>query len=173
MQHLKLKRTPEEMKENYDAAFAEIIDVEKGYVNNPDDPGGETKYGVCKRQYPDEDIPNMTLERAKFLFKRDYWDVCKCDELPSPLDLFVFDAAINQGCDEKANFATQKLLQKTLGVAQDGILGRDTMSKARNAGKGTCAHFMANRALRYTGTRNADKFLFGWFTRLFNISMGK
>ena len=164
------------MKENYESAFMSVVDVESGYLSPEEakrvgDLGGETRFGISKRQYPNEDITNITIERARDIYKRDYWDVVKCDELPSPLDLFVFDAAVNQGCDAKSNFAAQKLLQKTLGVAQDGILGKDTISKALNAGRDTCALYMADRCLRYMGSRNADKFLRGWFKRLFVISM--
>jgi lysozyme family protein len=166
-----LKRNNEEMKENFDSAFDAIVNVEAGYLS-PErakeigDSGGETNHGISKRQYPDEDIKNMTLDRAKFLYKRDYWDMCKCDQLPSPLDLFVFDAAVNQGVN-----AAIKTLQKTLGVAQDGIFGKDTMYKALGAGKNVCALYMADRAVRYTGTRGADKFLRGWMKRLFVIAM--
>lgn len=151
---------------NFDTAFAHVIGVEGGYSNDKDDPGGETKYGISKRAYPAEDIPNMTLDRAKMIYRRDYWDLVKGDELPSPLDAFVFDCAVNQGVDTAI-----KLLQKTLNVAQDGIMGVDTMRKASEAGKGVCTLYLADRALRYTGTRNADKFLRGWFKRLFVLAM--
>lgn len=50
---------------DFDKAFEIVIGHEGGYVNNPKDPGGETKYGISKRTYPNEDIRGMTLERAK------------------------------------------------------------------------------------------------------------
>lgn len=151
---------------NFDDAFAHIIGVEGGYVNDPQDPGGETKYGISKRSYPNEDIPNMTLERSKMLYKRDYWDKIKGDELPSVLASFVFDAAVNQGVDPAI-----RMLQRALGVAQDGIMGLDTMRKIRDSGKESCALFMAERAMRYMSTRNADKYLRGWLKRLFIVTM--
>ena len=49
---------------NFDDAFVKLIGFEGGYVNNPADPGGETKYGISRRAYPGEDIANMTVERA-------------------------------------------------------------------------------------------------------------
>ena len=154
------------MQQNFETAFQLIIEAEGGYVNDPSDPGGETKYGISKRQYPDEDIPNMTLERAKELYRRDYWTPCKCDEMPYPLDILLFDAAVNQGCD-----AAKKMLQKSLNVAQDGILGLDTMSKARYAKLDACARFLATRGVRYTGTRGADRYMLGWFSRMFKIAL--
>jgi lysozyme family protein len=151
---------------NFDNAFAHIIGVEGGYSNNPADPGGETKYGICKRSYPGEDIKNMTLDRAKMIYRRDYWDKVKGDELPTPLDSFVFDSAVNQGVEPAI-----RMLQRTLGVAQDGIIGMDTMRKVRDSGKEACALFMAERALRYFGTRSFDQFGRGWLKRLFIVTL--
>jgi lysozyme family protein len=82
---------------NFDSAFAIIIGIEAGYVNDPQDPGGETKYGISKRRYPAEDIPNLTLDRAKFLYQSDYWNPHKCDAMPWEQALLVFDAAVNGG----------------------------------------------------------------------------
>lgn len=66
-----------------------------GYVNDPHDPGGETKYGISKRAYPSEDIQNLSLVRALELYYRDYWPVASGCEWP--LNLCVFDCAVNQG----------------------------------------------------------------------------
>jgi lysozyme family protein len=81
----------------FDAAFAIVVGIEAGYVNDPQDPGGETMHGVSKRSYPTEDIPNVTLDRARFLFKRDKWDPHKCDELEWGKALCVFNAAVMGG----------------------------------------------------------------------------
>lgn len=150
---------------SFDECFEDVIGLEGGYVNDPVDPGGETKYGISKRAYPDEDIRELTLARAKELYRRDYWDKVKGDMLPTPLDAYVFDAAVNQGVP-----AAIKMLQKTLGVTQDGIFGLDTQRKAQSATKEQCAMFMAERALRYYGTRNFDRFGRGWLKRLFIVA---
>ena len=150
----------------FDIAFAKIIYVESGYSNDPEDMGGETNFGISKRQYPGEDIKKMTAERAKILYRRDYWDKVKGDELPSPLDLFMFDAAVNQGVE-----AAIKMLQKSFGIAQDGVFGVKTMQKAKASTPETNALFMAERALRYAGTRSFDRFGKGWFKRLFIVTM--
>lgn len=85
------------MSTNFDRAFGIVVGVEAGYVNDPKDPGGETKFGISKGAYPDEDIPNMTLERAKFLYQRDYWNSHDLDELEWGKALLVFDCAVNGG----------------------------------------------------------------------------
>ncbi len=85
------------MRESFDKAFEFTIGVEGGYVNDPSDSGGETKYGISKRWHPDEDIKGMTLERAKELYLDGYWTPCKCDSVVYPLDCILFDTAVNMG----------------------------------------------------------------------------
>jgi lysozyme family protein len=152
---------------SFDKAFELVVGVEGGYVNDPRDPGGETKYGITKRSYPEEDIANLTLERAKYLYQRDYWQLAKCDQLPWPLAYFVFDAAVNQGWNNAV-----KLLQKSVGTVQDGVLGNNTLAAIKRADqKELCGIYMADRALRYTGTRNFDVYGRGWLKRLFVVAM--
>jgi lysozyme family protein len=86
---------------NFDSAFGIIVGIEAGYVNDPQDPGGETKYGISKRRYPNEDIKNLTLDRAKALYQRDYWNAHKCDNMPWEQALLVFDTAVNGGSADR------------------------------------------------------------------------
>lgn len=157
---------------DYDQCFEKVVGVEGGYVNDPSDPGGETKYGISKRQYPNEDIKSLTIDRAKEIYRADYWNVCKCDSLPWPLRLYVFDCAVNQGCDLKADFAAQKMLQQSLNLVQDGIVGNQTIAAANKSGAFEESKFMAIRALRYAETKNFSKYGQGWFIRLFTIVKG-
>lgn len=151
---------------SFDKAFDTIFEVEDGYVNDTQDPGGETKYGISKRAYPSLDIANLTIDQAKDIYRRDYWAQVKGDFLPWPLCLFVFDAAVNQGVEPAV-----KMLQKALGCAQDGIAGADTVKRAQAATPWHMAKFMALRALRYQGTRNFDRFGEGWLTRTYLVAM--
>ncbi len=68
-----------------------------GYTNDSDDPGGETKYGIAKRYHPEEDIKNLTEERAAYLYWYDYWLPSHAGNLDYPLCTVVFDTAINCG----------------------------------------------------------------------------
>lgn len=70
---------------------------EGGYVNDADDPGGETKWGISKRAYPEVDIKNLTPELASELYFRDYWVRSGCQELSFPFNTAVFDTAVNCG----------------------------------------------------------------------------
>ena len=85
------------MKESFEKALSFVLSWEGGYSDDKDDPGGETNFGISKRAYPNEDIKAMTKERASMLYRRDYWNVMKCDDMPYPLDVVCFDTAVNMG----------------------------------------------------------------------------
>jgi len=74
-----------------------ILEVEGGYVNDPHDPGGETKFGICKRSYPELDIKNLTIEKAMDIYKRNYWDHLPLENLPFSVAFVIFDTAVNMG----------------------------------------------------------------------------
>jgi lysozyme family protein len=107
---------------NFDTSFGELINHEGGYVNNPADPGGETKFGISKRAYPKEDIRNMTLERAKEIYRHDYWEQAGGEVLPEAIRFDVFDMAVNSGPR-----AAIKTLQKSVGQTEDGLIGVQTL----------------------------------------------
>lgn len=126
---------------NFEDAFKKLIVHEGGYVNDPRDPGGETKYGISKRAYPAVDIKNLTLDGAKLIYKRDYWDRCRCDDLPEAVRFDVFDAAVNSGVKQAIVW-----LQRALGVVADGVIGGITLSFAEK----TDGYLLA---MKYNGTR--------------------
>lgn len=167
------------MIDSYVYAFAKVIEAEGGLSLDPKDNGnwtggregiGELKgthLGISASAYPDEDIKNLTLDRAKFLYKRDYWDKVEGDKLPDPLCHFVFDAAVNQGV-----VPAQRMLQTALKVKVDGNIGPKTLAAAKGMNHETCAVFMTLRAYRYMSTYRFDMYGEGWFKRLFMMTMG-
>ena len=82
---------------NFDRAFTLVVGIEGGLVDDPSDPGGLTKFGISKRAYPDVDIRNLTLDQAKAIYLRDYWNSHKLDLLEYGKALLVFDCAVNGG----------------------------------------------------------------------------
>lgn len=74
-------------------------DKNGGYTNDPDDPGGETKWGISKEFHPDEDIANLTKERALEIYYDEYWNVCGANILDFPDCTAVFDSAVHCGAD--------------------------------------------------------------------------
>ena len=108
----------------FDECFEKLIGHEGCYSNNPKDPGGETKWGVSKRAHPSLDIGSLTLDDAKKLYKRDYWERAQCDRLHPDLAFQVFDGAVNSGIGNSIRW-----LQEASGVAVDGVVGPLTLRK--------------------------------------------
>lgn len=157
---------------DFDKAFELVVGVEGGYVNDPNDPGGETIYGITRRDHPDLWVGGPpTLAQAKGRYMRDYWAPLSCGDMPWPLGALVFDAAVNQGVKKAA-----VTLQKALRVKQDGRIGPVTLAAARAAfsrpeyRRELLARFMALRGLSYVGTRNFNLYGEGWFWRLFHLA---
>jgi lysozyme family protein len=101
---------------DFDTAFARLISSEGEYVNDPADPGGETKFGISKRSYPNVDIKSLTLEGAKDIYRRDFWNVLSTTH--SAVKFQAFDFAVNSGIQT----AIRKL-QVAVKVADDGHWG--------------------------------------------------
>ena len=121
-------------EERFRHAVEFVLKHEGGYVNDPQDPGGETKYGISKRSYPQRDIRNLTREQAIEIYRQDWWDRYGYDRIRS-LDVAakVFDLAVNMGAP-----AAHRCLQRALHacgqrhVAVDGILGPQTIGAAND-----------------------------------------
>lgn len=107
---------------NFEQAFERLIVHEGGHVDHWADPGGETRYGISKRSYPQEDIAKLTLERARQIYWADYWLKCRCDELPEGIRFDVFDMAVNSGVG-----AAVRMVQRACGATVDGVLGPLTL----------------------------------------------
>ena len=151
---------------NFDKAFGIIIGHEGGYVNDSRDPVGETKYGISKRAYPNEDIKVLTLDRAKFLYKRDYWDAIEAELLPDPVRLMVFDCAVNCGLT-----AAKKLLQRAIGTKDDGIIGPKTRAAISSA-VDLPMKFAGQWLDYYTGLPGWPTYGKGWTRRVANDLKG-
>ena len=81
-----------------------VFKYEGGYVNDPSDPGGETKYGISKWAYPMLNIKTLTKDDAERLYCNDYWKPAGCNSLPWPVDIVMFDTAVNCGLKRAAKF---------------------------------------------------------------------
>lgn len=158
---------------NFDKIFPLLLEEEGGWVNNPDDPGGETNLGITwpvlreaidlKHVPPDTTIKNLLPDQAKVIYFEFYWKPIKGEQLPLPLGWYVFSSAVNQGV-----VPATKMLQRALNLPQDGIFGVATLQAAIKSRIWHANRFMAFRAMRYTSTRNFDKFGEGWLIRTFS-----
>jgi lysozyme family protein len=145
----------------FDKAFKLVIGAEGGYVNDPRDPGGETKFGISKRQYPNLDIKNLTLEQAKEIYYRDYWLPIEAGRLHERLAIYYFDCAVNQGVP-----TAKKLMQQHCGVTADGVIGNATRAAMMKLLPIADNDFMKLREERYRKTANFDRYGKGWLNRL-------
>lgn len=146
----------------WDNCFDIVIGFEGGYVNNPNDPGGETKYGISKKAYPYLDIKNLTIEQAKEIYKKDYWDRCKCDFIPDALSLAVFDFAVNSGQNRAVRY-----LQRAARITIDGVAGNQTIGACnRIPTKYILEEYIKARLLYLRGLKTFKYFGNGWTARV-------
>ncbi len=123
---------------DFDQAFEKLIGHEGGFQKDYNDRGNwttgkigvgtlkGTKYGISAMSYPSEDIENLTLDRAKFLYRRDFWGPAGCDAVPDVIKFDLFDTAVHTSAPGRPTTAI-KMLQRAVGVRDDGVLGTKTL----------------------------------------------
>ena len=133
------------MIENFDVAFQHTLKEEGGFVNHPKDPGGMTNLGVTKRvweqwvgkEVDEAEMRSLTPDDVKPLYQRNYWNACRCNELPAGLDVCVFDTAVNSGPGRAV-----RILQTCLGVTADGAIGPKTIAAAQQFKGASLVHLV-------------------------------
>jgi lysozyme family protein len=161
------------MSYTWDAVFGIVLPIEGKLSLDPKDQGNYTpagvlkgtKYGISAHAFPDEDIANLTLDRAKALAKLRYWDVIRGDELHPWLALLLFDSSYNEG-----DAAAVKHLQRALGIAPDGVFGGQTllaceMAIHRSNLLWLMAEYTTQRNLSYTRDAGFAEYGHSWFAR--------
>ena len=145
------------MEANFNMAFDLLIRLEGGITNDPNDNGGLTKYGISQRAFPNLKIVELTLEDARDIYKKNYWD--------GSFDIAVFDTAVNQGPTQAI-----KLLQRAVGVLDDGVIGKITLDACRASGAAELRNFMLRRLYHYSQLEDYKHYKKGWFNRLLTVS---
>ena len=151
----------------FDDIIEKVLEHEGGYVDDPTDAGGETKYGISKRAYPDEDIKELTVERAKELYKRDYWDRYRTADLPDRLRHIYVDMCINMGGGRAIKILQEACNSKNANkIDVDGGIGPATIKAATNVEP---FRLRAYRVMFYAELvmkkPDQEKFWVGWFRR--------
>lgn len=117
---------------NFDLAFDALLGHEGGYVDNPKDPGGATRWGITERVARSNGytgrMQDLPVSVAKQIARVEYWDAVKADKLPEGLRYAVFDAAYNSGVSQATRW-----LQRALEVRDDGFVGTQTVLAALQA----------------------------------------
>ena len=165
------------MGNDFNTAFKEVIGHEGGFSIDPVDNGnwtggkqgvGElkgTKFGIAANTYPHLDIKNLTVEQAKEIYRKDFWERGKIDLLPIHLRGVYFNFSINMGRTGAA-----KILQKAAGVRADGIIGTQTLTAANDVSLERFLLFAYDRYMRIIGARPANaRFAKGWSNRVLSF----
>lgn len=153
----------------FEQAFELLLGHEGGFVDNPDDPGGATKWGITERvarahgyQGPMRDLP---VAVARGIAKIAYWDTVRADELPAAVRYAVFDAAYHSGPSQAV-----KWLQRAVGVPDDGVVGRQTLGAAAACNPDELrARVIGQRLLFLTNLKTWPAFGKGWARRVASL----
>lgn len=149
---------------DYNTAFDRLIGHEGGYVNNPVDPGGETKWGISKRTYPHLDIASLTREDARTIYRRDFWEEIHGDEMYDGVAFQAFDFAVNSSIPTAIRY-----LQRAVGVADDGRWGPISRSAiAAMSESDVILRLLAERLDYMTKLSTWESFGRGWARRIAN-----
>ena len=151
---------------DFNEIIEKVLEHEGGYVNDPKDLGGETKYGITKRFYPDIDIKNLTIEQAKDIYKSDYWDKNKVESLPQNLWHIYFDMCVNMGKRTAVKVLQRAAVNKGRDIEVDGGLGPMTIGALKGVELDRVRAFRVKYYVDLITARpEQEKFYLGWFRR--------
>ena len=151
----------------FDDIIEKVLEHEGGIVDDPKDAGGLTNMGISQRAYPDEDIRGLTVERAKELYKRDYWDRYRTGDLPDRLRHIYVDMCINMGGGRAIKILQEACNSKNATkIDVDGGIGPATIKAASNVEpfrlRSYRVMFYAELVMKKP---EQERFWVGWFRR--------
>jgi lysozyme family protein len=152
--------------------LAHVLKSEGGYVNHPNDKGGATNKGITQavfseylksRGLPVESVREITPADVERIYATRYWNAAKCREFPPKVAAVLFDAAVNHGVTKAI-----KLLQRALGLAEDGIVGPKTLAASEAFGVSEVFCKTREKFYRDIVAAKPDQavFLRGWLNRI-------
>ena len=158
---------------NFEQCLALVLREEGGYVNDPRDPGGRTNHGVTQavweafigKEVTESDMQNLTVQDVGPLYRAQYWDKIRGDELPDGIDYAVFDFAVNSGVGRAA-----KVLQTVVGVTVDGQIGQHTIDACKASNARDIATQVCEKRIDFLqGLPTWDAFGKGWGGRVSRV----
>lgn len=160
--------------DRFDRWLPHILKHEGGWVNHPKDPGGATNKGIIQRTYdswrdrqgqPRQSVRNITDAEVAAIYRRDYWDAIKGDDLPAGVDYCVFDFAVNSGIDRAARY-----LQRAVGASEDGSIGPATVAKVKSADSAKVIDVICDQRMAFLrGLKTFATFGKGWTARVDDV----
>lgn len=157
----------------FEKAFEYVIQNEGGYVFDKNDPGGETKFGITKRSYPSLNIRDLTLEDAKKIYYRDFWQKGKFEEISDDLiAMQVFDLSVNLGIRSAVIVLQRALRSVGKNVQEDGLMGSQTLLATTDSEPRCLLAAIKSEAAGYyrqiaAKNPSQQKFLKGWLNRAY------
>lgn len=161
----------------FDRALAHVLAMEGGYTNDPNDPGGPTNFGITLGVFADwrkitltaanrksliRDLKAIDPATVREIYRRRYWDTAHCAEIPAPLALMHFDAAVNHGVGTAIRF-----LQEAVGASIDGEIGPATRAAiAKTSIPRALETYAVIRVRRYRALPHFWRFGRGWLRRV-------
>lgn len=149
---------------DFNLVVTETLKWEGGYVSDPSDPGGETNFGISKRDHLGLDIKNLTVDQATAIYRDGYWKSLYSQIENQDVASKLFDMGVNLGVGTAV-----KLLQEVLGVPVDGSFGPNTLFATNEQGEAILAPYKAKLVEYYQNlvvrNPNLSKFLNGWLRR--------
>lgn len=147
-----------------------LVEREGGWVHHKADPGGETKYGISKRSYPHEDIKNLTKERAKEIYLRDFVYANQIDKLEDEqVAETVLDWIAHSGASVVKAKHRVKALQRLVGVKDDGVIGPKTIAAMNAHDPSDLVEKIMLERLFFLLRLTKHPFIVGWVKRLFTL----
>ena len=161
------------MMKIFDKIIEHVFEIEGGFVDDPKDPGGKTKYGISQKTFPHLEIEKLTKEQAADIYRKHYWDPYPFfEEIKSPqVVLKLYMAGINMG-QKSANICLQRAVRSFKYLDADGIIGPKSLEAINSIPhKELIPAFNSECAGRYrmlcAKNPSLRKFLRGWINRAY------
>jgi lysozyme family protein len=160
--------------EKFLKAFDYVMMHEGGYVNDKNDAGGETKYGISKRSYPKLDIKNLTRDQARQIYFCDFWLKAKCEQIDDDnIATKFFDLCVNTGIPQAVRLIQRALRSVGQNTIEDGIIGPITLVAINKADPTDMLAALKSEAAGFyrlitQANPSQKRFIEGWLNRVYD-----
>ena len=151
---------------SFERAIRFVLAHEGEWADDPDDPGGRTRWGISSRWNEGIDLETLTRERAVAIYRERYWGPIAGEKLPSALGLVLLDWAVLQGPGRAV-----RGLQGRLGVEADGIVGPKTLEALQHRSARELSQQLVADRKRELLALERSRFTVGWLSRLVDLAL--
>ena len=166
-------------KMSFDSCLPVILKFEGGYSCDPSDRGGATCHGITQKAYdsfrwplPSAPVRGISDDDVADIYRLEYWDKVQGNSLPSPVDLVVFDSAVNVGVKRASRW-----LQAAVKVSPDGVIGKQTLMAVQSLDPVQVAEAVLDMRQDFYNDfvefdPSQSRFLRGWLNRVADLRKG-